>query len=195
MSQANDPFLTHTQADARDDPQSPAQYGSMEQQDDYESDQYYSKGSKRPGSKFGGIVILVGLPFTVFALIFSTYIYASLPIVSGFFGLLAVACSLFCIIMDRKNRRKWWFYVGCLSLAAAFFGWIFGMFVYTGFMRKYQSMTQQTYYSNVLPSELADAHRDAGVIQFATSATVDISKSAGFKDNSLFCVAPIMTPV
>ena len=143
----------------------------------------------------GGIAILVGLPFTVFALIFAFYIFVAAPLVSGFFGLVAVGCSLFCIIMDRNNRRKWWFYVGCLSLAAAFFAWIFGFFVYTGFMRKYEFMTQQTYYSNVLPSELADAHRDAGVIQFATSATVDISKSAGFKDNSLFCVAPIMTPV
>lgn len=143
----------------------------------------------------GGIAILVGLPFTVFALIFAFYIFVAAPVVSGFFGLLAVGCSLFCIIMDRNNRRKWWFYVGCLSLAAAFFAWIFGFFVYTGFMRKYEFMTQQTYYSNVLPSELADAHRDAGVIQFATSATVDISKSAGFKDNSLFCVAPIMTAV
>ena len=50
------------------------------------------------------------------------------------------------------------------------------------------------YCSNVLPSELAAAHQDAGVIQFASSATVDISKSAGFKDNRLYCVAPILTP-
>ncbi len=85
----------------------------------------------RPGSKLGGLVILVGLPFTVFLLIFTTYVFAySAPGLSGFITIFAVGCALFCMIMDRKNRRKWWFYVGALSFVAAFFALLFGVFMY-----------------------------------------------------------------
>jgi len=187
MSGVNDPFMNHSQMDVQQD--DGQQYGSIEQQD---AQAYSSTKNRR--FKLGGVFIMAGLPFTVFLVVFWTYVFVyANPVPCALLATAALVCAIFCIVMDFRNRRKWWFYVGALSFVAVFFGLFTGALVWNGLMRKYASMAQQSYYSNVLPSEYADAHRDAGVIQFASSAVVDISKSVGFKDKRLYCVAPIMT--
>ena len=140
------------------------------------------------------MILLAGIPLASFVLIFTTNVFQStFRSLCTILTLVGVACSVFCMAMDRKTRRKWWFYIGALSLAAIACGHIFGGAIMGLGMKKYLEMTQNNFYSNVLPTELAAAHTDAGVIQFASSAIVDISKSVGFKENGMFCVAPIMT--
>lgn len=52
----------------------------------------------------------------------------------------------------------------------------------------YQRLEKRT---NVLPSENAGAYANAGGIIFADEARVDSSRSAGYKNENVFCVAPI----
>merc|ERR1719159_1832451 len=49
-------------------------------------------------------------------------------------------------------------------------------------------------YHNVLPSEPAAAHADAGKITFAEAARIDTTKAVGYKAASTYCVAPILDP-
>ena len=47
-------------------------------------------------------------------------------------------------------------------------------------------------YLNVLPSESAAAHADAGKLLFSLDTKVDTSKTVGYRAKHVYCVAPIM---
>merc|ERR1719453_143098 len=44
---------------------------------------------------------------------------------------------------------------------------------------------------NLMPTNLAEAHADAGKIVFTDATRVDTTRAAGYKDGSMYCVAPI----
>lgn len=68
--------------------------------------------------------------------------------------------------------------------------WV-GFFSYECCIGEYWMAEQLEARQNVLPSEPAGAYANAGELVFAEEARVDPSKSVGYKDTSVFCVAPI----
>merc|ERR1719379_3254457 len=92
----------------------------------------------------------------------------------------------------RKTGGAWWLFLGLLSLFAILFSSLCGQYNYWMHMFPYWSYDENRSYQNVLPTEPAEAHSDAGKIVFAHTARVDTTRAVGFKSGSTYCVAPIL---
>merc|ERR1719182_1053529 len=84
--------------------------------------------------------------------------------------------------------------LGLLMAFAAASGVLVGYVDYSWYMRLYNAYEDGRGYDNVLPTEPAAAHIDAGKIIFSSTARVDETKSIGFNDGMMYCVAPIVAP-
>jgi len=82
--------------------------------------------------------------------------------------------------------------LGFLSLFALMCGVYVGMYNYHFQFANYWSLSENSSYINVLPSEPASAHSDAGKLLFTIDSKVDVSKSVGYKAKDVYCVAPIV---
>lgn len=78
-------------------------------------------------------------------------------------------------------------------LVSVILGAVVGLVSYDCCIGEYWLSQRLEARENVLPSEPAGAYSNAGEIVFADEARVDVSKSVGFKDSSVYCVAPIAT--
>jgi|Transcript_113797 hypothetical protein len=66
-----------------------------------------------------------------------------------------------------------------------------GIFAHELYIRKFWLSQELAVRQNVLPSEPAAAYANAGEIGFAEEARIDLSKTIGYKDVDVYCVAPI----
>jgi len=151
-----------------------------------------SSGSSRPVSPLQ--VVLPWLMFTLIVMLF-TYGYHHIP---ALVWVTAALCGCFaCIFMftsggDQEGRASVVLGVLCsFSILLAILG---GLANYTWNMAPYWAYEESREYRNVLPSEAAAAHADAGKIFFAEAARIDTTKAVGFKAGSTYCVAPILDP-
>lgn len=94
---------------------------------------------------------------------------------------------------DRKAITS--LMAGLLCLVAVIAGTVCGLYNYYEHMFAYWSFLDNGVYTNLLPSEPAAMHKDAGKIFFSDFARVDTTKSVGYKDGPVYCVAPITDEV
>jgi hypothetical protein len=141
-----------------------------------------------------GAGLLIFLPWLTFVLLCFLYAYvyhhfrevvwlASV----GFIALAAIFMSL-----SSRMDGRWYSFLGILTLIAVVAGNIVGVYIYSQFFLQYWAYDMNRTYTNVLPSEPAAAHADAGIIQFAASARIDTTKAVGYKSGQVYCVAPVM---
>lgn len=65
---------------------------------------------------------------------------------------------------------------------------------YTSQMYKYYSLTHLTTYDNIDTTfDFGQQYMDAGVMKFKKGTVLDTTKSMGFKNTDMYCVAPIIT--
>jgi len=142
-------------------------------------------------------MLLFLLPWLMFALIMAlfTYGYHHIP---GLVWVTAALCGCFAMIFiftstsDPDGRSSVVLGLLCsFAIALAVFG---GLTNYNWNMAPYWAYEESREYHNVLPSEPAAAHADAGKIFFAESARVDTTKAVGFRKAITYCVAPILDP-
>lgn len=138
--------------------------------------------------------LLSVIPWLVFCTISVVFTFAyhhySL-LVWAVVGMWAIMAFMF---MAIKNRIKgsWFFFVGLLCGFACMFGCLCGLYNYYTHMMQYWTYDENRAYSNVLPTEPAEAHADAGKIVFAKTARVDTTRTVGYKASTVYCVAPIL---
>jgi hypothetical protein len=138
------------------------------------------------------------LPWLMFVLIIMlfTYGYHHIP------GLVwSTVCLLSCFALifvftppgaDAEGRSAVSLGVLCgFAIVLAVLG---GLHNYGTHMEQYWMYEEAREYHNVLPSEPAAAHADAGKITFAEAARIDTTKAVGYKSASVYCVAPILDP-
>lgn len=80
--------------------------------------------------------------------------------------------------------------LSCLAAVSASSS--FGFVAYIVFYSKYWASHDSHAYANVLPSEAAAGYADAGKLIFADVARIDVSRAMGYKDGTVYCVAPVM---
>merc|ERR1719440_1121999 len=79
------------------------------------------------------------------------------------------------------------------SLIAWILGYLAGGSNYTSYMRPYYDINNLNVYPNVDPSKYGGTQlMDAGMIQFTKGSGVRVEKSIGFKNDNVYCVAPIV---
>jgi len=134
------------------------------------------------------------LPFMAFAVICGlfTFTYHMAPVLSWIVALLAFG-ALVNVLPPYPSRAKFVDWVPTWSLMCSIvFGVVIGGLNFDHHMYPFYSYAFHTSYSNVLPSEGAAAHADAGKIIWAASARIDQTKAVGFKGVHTYCVAPVL---
>jgi len=87
---------------------------------------------------------------------------------------------------------SWFLFLGLLGLFAVSNACLFGSFNYWTHMFQYWSYDENRAYSNVLPTQPAASVADAGKIIFSNTARVDTTRAVGYKQGTVYCVAPIL---
>lgn len=134
------------------------------------------------------------LPPVIFAgvTLAATYFFNHYPgLVWAIVGLCLFIGGIFFLTGGQENDQPLMF-LGLMCLGTVVLGGVVGGANYSWHMRSYYHFVDSREYTNVLPSEPAAAHADAGKIIFSAGAVVDKTKSVGYNHGSLYCVAPII---
>mmetsp|Transcript_2442 Transcript_2442/g.4827 ORF Transcript_2442/g.4827 Transcript_2442/m.4827 type:complete len:466 (+) Transcript_2442:103-1500(+) len=152
------------------------------------------------GALTGAMLLLPFLAFFVIAYTFLIYWrhgwMAHLAIV------LIVGCSVGCFYIggvkakglyeDNKVTDQFLVFLSCFVFILAVLGVVVGYLGFESYTKPYHIAINSRYYENVMPSENPKAKMDASMIQFAPGARVDTTKALGYRDGTLYCVAPII---
>eukprot|EP00419_Tripos_fusus_P001529 CAMPEP_0172679928 /NCGR_PEP_ID=MMETSP1074-20121228/16404_1 /TAXON_ID=2916 /ORGANISM="Ceratium fusus, Strain PA161109" /LENGTH=297 /DNA_ID=CAMNT_0013498171 /DNA_START=71 /DNA_END=960 /DNA_ORIENTATION=- len=93
---------------------------------------------------------------------------------------------------DLEYEPTWHIFLAFSMITAWFAGFLLGDITYTQYTRPYCDMMNLNTYVDVSPAGWRGQQvMDAGTIQFATGSRLDITKSMGFKNKEMYCVAPI----
>jgi len=137
-----------------------------------------------------GIVLVPWLVCVMISYMFATQ-YHRTPLLVWLivFAAAVTSCSQIRIEMPEDSWRSS-VALGCLAavLVSSFFGCI----AYQEFYADYWSCHDSHTYANVMPSEAASAYLDAGKVIFAEEARIDVSRAVGYKDSTVYCVAPVL---
>jgi hypothetical protein len=173
----NDPFLTHAAGIYRPPP---GRQKRTQPQPSVFSDICTTFGLIfLPWLLFGGLSVLFIFVYhrhndIVWVVIFFCVLFSTLPM---------------CLFNSRKTMPL--VFVGLLLLIATVNAAVCGLYNYYENMFAYWSYQDNGIYTNLTPSEPAAAHKDAGKIFFSDGARVDTTKAVGYRDGSVYCVAPI----
>jgi len=164
-------------------------------------------GKAAPGKKKGtandsvalGMLLLTFVPWAFFFTVSCLFAFAYhqhrllvWALVFSFGGL-----SFMFMVLDARNKSggSWYLFLGLLCFFAVVSSAFAGLYNYDTHMFQYWSYEENRLYTNVLPSEPALAHLDAGKIIFSPDARVDTTRSVGFKAGAVYCVAPILDDI
>lgn len=143
-------------------------------------------------------MLLILLPWLMFMLNMSlfTYGYHHIPTLVVMTALLCGCFSLIFIFTSGSdtNDGRSAVILGLLCAFAIGIACLGGLNNYNSNMAPYWAYEESREYHNVLPSEPAAAHADAGKIFFADAARIDTTKAVGYRKGLTYCVAPILDP-
>lgn len=178
----NDPFLTHTHA------QAPPQGSTMARAGTMVSKMYRGKKRKElvyDASMPGPIVCI-----TILALFSFCYHIAPEMV---WLAVLFCGYAVFAVLPPNPNGALFIDWVPTYTvLFAILFATVVGILNFELYMHPFFQCVWYAEYSNVLPSEGVASHSDAGKIVWAASTKVDTTKSVGYRDKFTYCVAPVV---
>lgn len=156
---------------------------------------------KRRRMNLVGICMNVFLPWFMFGAIFALLSFSyryQFP-----YRAFAMVCCIYCIVLitaylafSKKRRDRdpmWYIFAFIMFLIAAIAGTVCGDLNFYFYMQPFYDLENLNIYPNVNPAQhKGQALMDAGQVSFADGAVLDRTKSMGFKDTDLYCVAPIV---
>lgn len=156
------------------------------------------KDPARKGAQFHAMSVgtLVLFPYSMFciaAILFSFVVYK--PWIPWLTVIICLhVCALMFVLHGRNSRGPMYFYLGLLGIAGLALGTVLGLMISSFLTGPVYKVENKVKYTNVLPTDPAAAHDDAGVITFVDAAKVDLSRVMGQKsdDGMTYCVAPIL---
>jgi hypothetical protein len=152
------------------------------------------------------ILISLFLPWLIFCLVFwvvSFSLHYKNPFVCYVIMFLALSAVLVIAYFafeairkktkDKFHEPTWLFFLFITSFLAWLLGVIAGDINFYHYMEPYYDVTNLNTYDSVDPSRMRGQQlMDAGRVMFAPSSQLDLSRSMGFKNLELYCVAPIV---
>merc|ERR1719469_687966 len=108
------------------------------------------------------------------------------------FGMSILLMFLPSPLQKAPESRHWYLLLGLLCCVATLLACLAGVWNFESHMSVFWFYEGSRAYENVLPTESALSHLDAGKVGFSSDSKVDDSNAVGFEDGSLYCVAPIV---
>lgn len=146
------------------------------------------------------------LPWALFTFVFSFTsfsIHYTQPSLSSLgvglaFGLVLIAAGA--AVSSRSiwfsktdHDPSWLVFLAVTMLMAWVGGYMLGNMNFSANMRPYYDVMNLNNYANVYPDKMRGQQlMDAGRVTFAKGTKLDLAKSLGFKNNEVYCVAPIV---
>lgn len=150
------------------------------------------------------IIFCIVLPWALFVAVFALMSFSfhyqcpTLTTVCTFALLLAVLCIGAKAWFGRRDGVErgdpsWLIFLAASLIVAWIVGYVMGGSNFASNTKDYYDLQNLNSYSNVYPNRmLGQQLMDAGVVSFASGTKLDISKSMGFKNSVMYCVAPIV---
>eukprot|EP00927_Polykrikos_kofoidii_P068397 TRINITY_DN63777_c0_g1_i1.p1 TRINITY_DN63777_c0_g1~~TRINITY_DN63777_c0_g1_i1.p1 ORF type:complete len:345 (-),score=61.74 TRINITY_DN63777_c0_g1_i1:102-1136(-) len=130
-----------------------------------------------------GIFVIVSIVFALFwkndplRLIFIASCFVPLFTLPAFYG------------SNRGSTSPLPTMAGIWAVTGGFFT---GLYAHEAYVAPFLAMSSNIYYKDVLANSSVAAYADAGMITFADTSTVDVSRVVGYRNRRTFCVAPII---
>lgn len=153
-----------------------------------------TRGSRKTVTK-QSLAILIGVPWVVFLVIQLLWllVYHFVPEFVWLSIIALAAAAVFCWIRPAQPEHPWMKPLGALLMGAGILSTLIGTINYGNSVQEYFGFESRQIYSNVLASEPAAAHGDAGLLVFSQTARVDTTKAVGFKNaGHVYCAAPVL---
>lgn len=164
---------------------------------------------KRSRLNYLGIVVSLFVPWAVFCIasaLLAFELHFSWPwlchaLLVVLFLLGVVAPGIRALMQIRKKVTdpqyvpEWFLFLTVACFIAFVLGAFHGAWIYFKYMHPYYNLENLAEYRDIDTNQFVGAQlMDAGRIDFRQGTQLDLGHSMGFKNNDLFCVAPIVTP-
>lgn len=141
-------------------------------------------------------ILTVLIPVLVFMLItcFFLYVHYTLPMLTWFTVLSCFLCSGGLCAMALYGRKDigWCFVLGVSCGVACILAIWFGSTGYQWYMREFWWMEVGRHYTELDATTAAQSRNDASWLHFNEGSKVDTLKTVGYRDGSIYCVAPVL---
>lgn len=155
-------------------------------------------GGKTKGlsTNLEGMLWLIFVPWLLFVAIQVSFLFLYyhhfLTVWAIVFSCVVLSAVAFLVNLGRKAMIRWYIFMSLLGCNACGISTVAGLYNYHAHAFQYYAFLTKQEYTNVLPTEPADSHVDAGKLVFSHDARVDVTRSVGFKAGSWYCVAPLL---
>mmetsp|Transcript_13199 Transcript_13199/g.24386 ORF Transcript_13199/g.24386 Transcript_13199/m.24386 type:complete len:300 (+) Transcript_13199:130-1029(+) len=155
------------------------------------------KQSSNPIAFRLNVAVLAAAPAAVFAVIVGLYTFLNhdspVLVTLTIVALTGVSCGLWFWRSTSYGGPMFGRLLGGSCLLAIAIGLMSGRFNFQRNVAPYWAYEGQREYANVVPTEPALLHMDAGVMGFSSDSHVDVQKAVGYHNGHTYCVAPIVT--
>jgi len=157
---------------------------------------------QRKRLNFLPMVLSVVLPWALFVIVYAimafSFHYAQ-PLLSNvavlllLLGVLGFSCKAWAQRKSSERDPTWMLFIAASLLVAWLVAFLEGSADFSANTSPYYDLHNLNDYSDVNPNLLLGQQmQDAGIVTFAKGTQLDISKSMGFKNSDIYCVAPIV---
>jgi len=148
---------------------------------------------KRQRTRFTDITVTIVLPWLVFFLVVSLFLFAYHDMKAVVWVLLSLCLvmALLFLCLGCYSRHGTFLSVGYLCMTSLIVGAAVGIWLDQEYLQRYWELDDGVEYKNVDPTESRNL-TDAGILHFSAGTFVDDRRTIGFVHNGgLFCVAPV----
>lgn len=142
------------------------------------------------------MVIAIALPWLVFFLITCLFLFAFQDL-EVFVWILVAACvglSLLFLGLGLAAKHPLFVAIGALCLFFCVAATALGLWLDDTYLQRYALITDSKAFKDIDPTGDPNLTRTAGVIHFKKGSFVDDRRTVGWIDDSIYCVAPVVTP-
>lgn len=153
---------------------------------------------KRQRSRFTDVTVTIVLPWLVFFLVLSMFLFAYHDMKLLVWILLGacLALALLFLSIGCAVRSGTFLAIGYLCLTSLLVGGTVGFWLDREYLQRYWELDEGNEYKDVDPMSDARETREAAVLHFASDTFVDDRRTIGFvAEGGIFCVAPVALPV
>jgi len=156
---------------------------------------------KRRRLNFFGICVCTFLPWFIFLGVYGALcfdLHYNYPALAWFIvavgGIISVGAAASALNEQKQERDpQWWFFGAVACSIAVVSASICGDLNFRWNLSRYYDINNLQVYEDVKPSlDRGQGLMDAGKVYFAAGTVLDATRSVGFMNGDLFCVAPII---
>jgi len=152
---------------------------------------------KRQRSRFTDVIVAIILPWLVFFLVVSLFLFAYHQMKVVVWSLIGacLALSLLFFVLGFRSPNATFLAIGYLCVTSLIVGTVVGLSLDREYLQHYWELDNGTEYKDVDPTADAGSTKDASVIQFVPGTFVDDRRTVGFiSEGRIFCTAPVSLP-